>query len=56
MGEMADFTNDGLMDEIEAMENMENNPQELYEAGFIDEFGFPVQPFKGQDLVPPPTT
>lgn len=55
MGEMADFVNDGLMEEIFEEEDAARirDYQALYDMGAIDEYGFPVQKRRRGDNVPP---
>lgn len=53
MGEMADFTNDDRMDEVEDyLDNLFSHPTIRYEHGHIDELGWENPP-KIKDLIPP---
>lgn len=55
MGDMADFVNDGIQDEIEFEDDAltVGDLNSLYEMGSIDEFGFVAQPHQSKDRIRP---
>ncbi len=46
MGDMSDFVNEGIMDEIEYIHKVKErgDPLEMYEAGIVDEMGYEERP------------